>query len=137
MPSGEDSLERTEHFFFRFMFKELLVELKYSDSWVFVTLLERVFMCPVDVSLRILAFHPVAELFVLARQVLFQFFLVAAPISFELLLCPLHVPIDRLCFDLSYCLTLDEISFFVSSGPRHGASELGSAYVLALETHGF
>ena len=93
-------------------------------------------MGPVCVSLWILAFHPVSELLSLARQIFFQLFLVTAPVSFEFLLGSLHVPINRFCFDLSYCLPLDEICFFVSSGPRHGATQLGSAHVLALETHG-
>lgn len=119
------------------MLEELLIELKYADSWVLVTLLERVFMGPVCVSLWILALHPVSELLSLARQIFFQLFLVTAPISFEFLLGSLHVPINRFCFDLSYCLPLDEIRFFVSGGPRHGAAQLSSAHVLALETHGF
>ncbi len=118
------------------MLEKLLVKLEYADSWVLVTLLERVFVGPVCVSLRILALHPVSELLSLARQIFFQLFLVITPVSFEFLLCSLHVPIDRFCFYLSYCLPLDEISFFVSGGPRHGAAQLGSAHMLALETHG-
>ena len=118
------------------MFEELLIELKYADSRVLVTLLEGVFVGPVCVSLRILALHPVSELLGLTRQIFFQLFLVITPVSFEFLLGSLHVPIDRFCFYLTDCLPLDEICFFISGCPRHGAAQLGSAHVLALETHG-
>ena len=136
VPSGEDSLEGPEHFFFRFVLEQLLVELKHADSRVFVAFFERVFVSPVQVSVLVFALHPVSKLLVLAGEILLQLFLVAAPISLEFLLGFLHVPIDRFGLDLSDCLTLDEVCFFVSGGPRHGAAQLGSAKVLAHETHG-
>ena len=136
VPSGEDSLEGPEHFFFRFVLEQLLVELKHADSRVFVAFFERVFVSPVQVSVLVFALHPVSKLLVLAGEILLQLFLVATPISLEFLLGFLHVPIDRFGLDLSDCLTLDEVCFFVSGGPRHGAAQLGSTKVLAHETHG-
>ena len=96
---------------------------------------EGVFVGPVSLTGLILALHPVAVLLILSRQVLFQLRLVTSPISLELRLGPLHVPIDRLRFDPSNRLSLHEISFLVASGPCHCASQPGSSDPLASLPH--
>ena len=100
-----------------------------------VGLFEGVFVGPVSLTGLILALHPVAVLLVLSRQVLFQLGLVTSPVSFELRLGPLHVPIDRLRFDPPNRLSLHEISFLVASGPCHCASQPGSSDPLASLPH--
>ena len=96
---------------------------------------EGVFVSPVSLTGLVLALHPVAVLLVLSRQVLFQLGLVTSPVSFELRLGPLHVPIDRLRFDPPNRLSLHEIGFLVSCGPCHCASQSSSSDPLASLPH--
>ena len=97
-----------------------------------VRFLQRLVVRPVNVAGLIFAFHPVSELLVRTGQVLFELSLVACPVGLELRLCLLHVPIDRLGFDLADGLPLDKIGFLVARCSGHRTAQLDSSTPLAL-----
>ena len=88
-------------------------------------------MRPIHITVLVLTLHPVAELLVLGGEILFELAFVATPVRFELLLGPLHIPIDGLGLDAPDRLSLYEVRLFVACGPRHSTAQLRSSVAQA------